>query len=393
MDGDGWLDLAVGYTDTADLLFLNDGTGALQTTAIWTNPHDEATRDLAFGDLDGDGLLDLAIGGGASGSGGPTRVFVNTGTQPWFSTTASTFDSGTTDETTEVEWGDVDGDGDLDLVTLNSTSPGLLYENDGGVLQTAIGWGLSGGVGGALFDNNGDGKADAYLGLEGTNDLLYEGITGPDFSLPFSNLYSAAETASPYAVAIGDWNDDGDLDVALGTGAGGGSLVHARGASTLDATATWTSGDVFQTRGVAWADLNGSGYLDLVLGHVNNGDQYYLNDAVGPDFLPTAADGTASTSFPSEEIAMGDVDNDGDHDLAVAIDGLPVAIYLADDFGLDPWASGLGPTPTPPWRRRTSTTTGASIWPARPATAATSSTGTPATPTRSSSNGATREPS
>jgi hypothetical protein len=70
MDGDGDLDLAVGYRNSPAAAYLNDGS-MLQTAAVWSSSPDVSDTDVAWGDVDGDGDLDLAVGRNTTdGSGG-----------------------------------------------------------------------------------------------------------------------------------------------------------------------------------------------------------------------------------------------------------------------------------------------------------------------------------
>ena len=92
---------------------------------------------MAWGDAEGDGDLDLAVG-----SGGENKVYLNQGGA--LQTTAA-WTSGDTDHTLSVAWGDVDGDGDLDLAAgNNSEGRNKIYLNRGEALRTLATWTSSG---------------------------------------------------------------------------------------------------------------------------------------------------------------------------------------------------------------------------------------------------------
>ena len=107
VDGDGDLDLAVGNNANKNEIYLNSGT-TLATTSSWTSKDYKYTYALAWGDMDGDGDLDLAVGNENQNN----EVYLNTGeglaTTPVWTSSNSLL-------TRSVAWGDVDGDGDLEL--------------------------------------------------------------------------------------------------------------------------------------------------------------------------------------------------------------------------------------------------------------------------------------
>ena len=115
VDGDGDLDLVAGNYGQANRLYLNNGTAnpfsGVTGTDISSDAHD--TRSIALGDVDGDGDLDLVAGN----YGQANRLYLNNGT-------ARSLQRGERQRIsaamrtipTSVALGDVDGDGDLDLV-------------------------------------------------------------------------------------------------------------------------------------------------------------------------------------------------------------------------------------------------------------------------------------
>jgi len=130
MDGDGDLDLAAGNDGQPNRIYLNEG-GQLQTTAAWSSTESDLTSSIAWGDADGDGDLDLAVGNGSFfgfewGAGQPNRVYLNEKGQ--LQTTA-TWSSTESDLTSSIAWGDVDGDGNLDLAVGNNSPSGRIYLN------------------------------------------------------------------------------------------------------------------------------------------------------------------------------------------------------------------------------------------------------------------------
>jgi len=192
VDGDGDPDLIVA-NEGSNALFINHGDGRFTDESRDRLPlraAPEETREADFGDVDGDGDLDLLFANVAafvSGADPRNRLLVNDGTGHFTDETearlppdsASSFDG---------DFRDVDGDGDLDILTGNSDvdlsqgriadSPYRVYLNDGqGRFTEATASVFGEGVRGTGFDLewgdfNGDGLEDVYLASRGTGDRL-----------------------------------------------------------------------------------------------------------------------------------------------------------------------------------------------------------------------------
>jgi len=191
VDGDGDLDLIVA-NEGPNVLYFNDGTGHF-TAPEWGIPlraSPEETREADFGDVDGDGDLDLLFANVAAfvaGADPRNRLLINDGGGRFVDETearlppdqASSFDG---------DFRDVDGDGDLDVLTGNSDvdlgqgriadSLYRVYLNDGNGYFTEATEAVFGeGVTGTGFDLewgdfNGDGLEDVYLASRGSADRL-----------------------------------------------------------------------------------------------------------------------------------------------------------------------------------------------------------------------------
>lgn len=138
VDLDGDLELFVGHRRR--ITMYRNSAGVLDPLPVWRVSRNVGwVLRLAFGDYDGDGYPDLAVAyNDQLGDPNGIRVFHNNrgvlDTVPAFTMWASS------DYTSCVEWGDVDGDGDLDLAAGGWWQPVAVFRNDHGAIGTAPAW-------------------------------------------------------------------------------------------------------------------------------------------------------------------------------------------------------------------------------------------------------------
>lgn len=261
---------------------------------------------LALGDIDSDGDLDLLIG---DGYGGPTLFFRNEGsrTSPFFVDRTFTANPAFSVRArrSAPTLADYDSDGDLDIV---------------------IGW-RSGGF--RTFENVGSATNPQYQEVTGSQDPLQGLSVGPDFS------YSAP--------AFVDVDGDGDLDLVAGDEPTGefhfyeniGTTDVPRFVARLKKSNPFFGESVLANSTPTFVDIDADGDQDLISGRYGGGLSVYLNKT--GQFVPS--DDINDASLPAGTIQFYPfADFDGDGDLSVVVSLSTGLCTVADNAGsaIDP---------------------------------------------------------
>ncbi len=326
-DRDGDYDLAIcgkkadGTPLTA--IYENQNGSLVKNTSLSADLIDVEEGSIAWGDYDQDGYLDLALSGRISTDDqtGLSRIYRFTGgsfvlvkeLQPVYRSS--------------LAWGDYDNDGDMDLflMGLSGANYAKLYENQNGSFVDS---GLSfkklsnGHV--TWADYNNDGWLDlAMVGYNFDNSeidsIIYDNSGGI-----FTESASTITAVQNGCIAWGDYDNDGDMDLAL-TGSetfagkpiteiynNSGSPDYELNLTTFNLT------DVYNSY-CAWGDYDNDGDLDLALLGTDGGYPVppvnrYLEIWKGTDFS-TKEELGAPLEFGT--LCWADYDRDRDLDLAV----------------------------------------------------------------------------
>ena len=262
---DGFPDLATANeTDNSVSILLGTSRGTFR-------PHVDypvaAAYCLTAGDFNGDGKLDLAVVGFGGAS---VSILLGNGDG-----TFQAFQAFPAPNSRNVMTADFNGDGKLDLVTSNTVKAiSILLGNGDGTFQSPVNYSTDvGPIGLTLGDFNNDGKMDVAVSEAEGSDQMF--VTSGLFLGKGDGTFQPEKTFAsldgiPSSVTSGDFNHDGNLDLAfaynydpftelgmmfVALGDGTGNFSEGPSMPTV-------SGSVFQ---ITAADLNGDGNLDLVL--------------------------------------------------------------------------------------------------------------------------------
>jgi hypothetical protein len=370
LDGINGLDVVVGVTDGVNILFLNDGDPIPFKASAIPVPigvDEDATASIVLGDLDGDGDLDVVAGN----LGGVNKLYLNDGTANPFAGLTTGVPIGTdADATTSIALGDVDGDGDQDLIVGNTGELNMLYLNDGtsdpfGDLTTGIPIGTDADATTSIVlgDVDGDGDQDLVVGNTGELNMLYLNDGSSD---PFAGLTTGipigTDVDATTSVALGDVDGDGDQDLVVGN-MGELNMLYLND-GTSDPFGSLTTGtpvgmDTDATTSVALADIDSDRDLDIVVGNDGEGNKLFLNQTVtnaddDDDGLTNHVEITVHGTDPFDSDTDDDGLNDGDEvnlyetdplepdsDSDGVSDGAEVNTYGTDPLDVDSDDDGL----------------------------------------------------
>src|SRR5437667_101518 len=231
---------------------------------------------------------------------------------------------------TSAAVGDFNGDGKLDLAVANAGSKNVsvLLGNGDGTFKAPVNFGAPGPQSVAVGDFNGDGKLDLAVTNAGVSILLGNGDGA------FRAPVTYATGNSPSSVAVGDFNRAGKVDLVVANlvnnsgGAGSMGVLLGNGDGTFQPVANYGLGS--NPDSVAIGDFNGDGKLDLAVansgGYGNPASMKLLLGNGNGTFQPALEFVGAGSPNPSS-LAVGGFIGHGRLDVAVA-DGSTVATLL-----------------------------------------------------------------
>lgn len=286
LDGDGDVDLAVRGQGSGRIYVLkNNGDGSFLTPqSVYQGG---GGFGIAAGDIDLDGDIDLVA---SSESAGAAIVLKNNGNGT-FATPIYVMPG---KQSTDIYLGTIDSDEYLDVAMLIGTDSTVSvwlnngsgnFEHEADYRTDGLVWTLSGG--------DFDGDSDIDLAVI-TNELMQVKIflnNGDGTFAPY-NSYPTSGTQGPAGITLSDYDSDGDIDIAIGTGTFSEAFIDLLlndGNGAFPDRDTYSIGQGLAI-GIFSADLDGDADIDLTTTGVNCGIKVMLNISTPPsDVYPPAA--------------------------------------------------------------------------------------------------------
>ena len=348
--------------------------------AILLETTSERSANAAFGDLNGDGNLDIVL---AKGRHWPlvNRVLLGDGTGGIL----LAYDlAKVANRSYSGQLADMDGDGDLDVVVSNDRpDPNLVYINDGeGKFAAGSEFGRAewptrnasvGDVNGDGFPdiivanrsrdstianylciNNGDGtfEADcmtiaaypattitaADFNNDGLLDLAvphrnggqsYVLIQTTSDGLRFRQVPFGPTTAAVRMAQAGDFDNDGRMDIVT-IDTRRGVIIHFQKEVDIFSAGKFIGNQDVRPYALAVGDLNLDGAIDIIVGNVEAPSVIHFNDEDGKDFIAKTFGDGRGTVYGFD---IGDFNKDGQPDIAAARSGAENIVYLGDNPG------------------------------------------------------------
>ena len=314
LDGDGDLDVVAAngrHWPQQNFLFFNQGNARFNVMAP-LGADRRTTYACELADLDGDGDLDIVTGNDMALG----KIFLNDGAGKF--TEHSEY--GTISSVRSLTLADIDNDNDIDILATSRGRPNQIYLNDGAANFSdgpQFGNRRDSTIAVAVADLNGDGNQDLILANRDRQpNEVRLGSENLDFSsppIPFGD-----PTNNSRAVAIVDLDGDGNLDWAVGNIGAPNQIFLGDGDGKVKSSIEFGQPDG-RTYSLAIADLNNDGRLDLVTGNNRQQNFAYFNDGSSDEqavsFRPVPFGDAESTTYG---LSVGKLTGSGFADIVVA---------------------------------------------------------------------------
>jgi len=333
----GSIDIFTGDANQDAYWHNTSGNGATWTNNLITATLGQTPKDMDYGDINGDGRLDLIY---SLKKDPPNEIgWLQNSGATWTSTTIYNVNK---QDGSAVAVGDIDNDGDLDVVSGHGDNSLYWHDNTNGDGTSWTNNQISADIGGkpgkfhsiVLVDIDNDGDLDIVVGHEGNSVLVYKNTNGDgsSWSAPIT-VYTSANKIS--GIAAADIDNDGDVDI-ISTDANQDIYWHenfAGGGSWANRIVDTGVGNT--VNGVDAADLDNDGDVDIVVGIKTNVIREYESGG-GSRPTWTSNDIVANTQAEPFFVKIADLDSDNDPDIVYSRKRLAAGaqfIFVRNDGG------------------------------------------------------------
>ena len=330
LDGDGLNDIAVVNTSGNLQLFFNNGAGSFDRVSLnglW--PANSRILDVDIGDLNNDGRNDIAVA--SSTQTGAISILLNQGHRAF----APPVNYDTCISSNGVVIGDLDRDGSNDMADISQCSKAAVLLNNGQGAFTRSG--QYGDGRGSRSVRLGDFNRDGFNDIAYVNNGLYYVtvlINNRNGTFGAPSFYYAGDF--PDDLTVGDFDGDGGLDIAIANAYYSEVFIlFNRGSGSFNAGYSELYGGDTPSR-IASGDFNGDGLLDLAVTSSATG---FVSVLINRGDYSFAGPFTVGVGQNPVSVAVGKLDLDSLPDLVVVNQGSgSITVYF----------SSAGPPPPPP---------------------------------------------
>jgi hypothetical protein len=337
-NSDGKVDIAVGNNGSANVtILLGDGKGGFSEAPGSPFAAGNSPNDIAVGDVDHDGRLDLAF---ANHDTHYVTVLLGNGRGQFTPAPNSPVTVNSRPHPHGIAFGDFNGDKNLDFVIddWGNNRVTVLFGNGKGNFSSP---GTSFAVGQMPYQR----VRVADVNADGLDDVITTNTEGGDVSVllgdgkgGFAQAPGSPFKANPrpFGVATGDVNADGKLDLAIVNFSGHGTDTSKDGLTILLGNGDGTFRSAFGSPlksgaspvSVALGDVSGDGVMDIATANMTGNSVTVLLG--GKDQMRPAPNSPFPVGRDPEFIALGDLNGDGKADIVVAeTEGSVVRIILS----------------------------------------------------------------
>ena len=315
IDRDGDPDFVTSAPDPMRwVAYRNDG-GTIAETPFWESDETTDCDHVDVLDFNGDGWMDLT----GTHESYCTLYFNRSGQFE----AAPDWETGLIANANQIDFGDYDNDGDLDMVMAagEPVNGVALFDNESGTpsKQVSRKLGHEEYSEAAIFaDFDGDADLDILAAYRGGTIVVFRNVDG-EFGDPTTVL---EDLESPWTQRL-YWRDldaDGQPELFCAKGPWGGQVGTSLHLLAKDdgsePQVLWRSAPDTAIHGFEFGDVDGDGDLDVIAADYADGGRVslFLNEGGS---LADEPSWSVSTSGPTHEAVLGDIDQDGDLDLAI----------------------------------------------------------------------------